>query len=325
MRNREPRYRDVVYYIEDCIKNGELKVGDKLPSVNSFKIRFGISRSSVFLAMDELKAHGLIESEPAVGYFVSGTRIEIKEKILLLFNEFNSFKEDLYNSFVTAMGENATIDIMFHNFNREVLETLLMGANGKYTSYIVMPGAFRGLAPLLHSMKGRVFLLDHFADDIAGEFPSVGQNFENDLYGALVQGLPKLKKYDTMVLIQHQEKEPAERFRGMSRFCVEYGLRCRQIPTVMGRMISKGEVFLTPEDKEIVYLLRLAKSQGFELGKDFGIISFNETLIKEVLSGGITTISTDFVMMGKTLASLVKEGRFMSVHNPCHLTIRESL
>lgn len=315
----------MVYYVEDCIKSGELKIGDKLPSANSFKIRFGISRSSVFLAMDELKAHGLVESEPAVGYYVSGTRIEIKEKILLLFNEFNSFKEDLYNSFVASMGEHASIDIMFHNFNREVLETLLTNANGKYTSYIVMPGAFRGLGPLLQSIKGRVFLLDHYCNDIAADFPSVGQDFEKDIYTALVEGLPYLVKYDTLVLIQHQEKEPAERFKGMSRFCGEYGLRCRQIPTVIGRRINKGEVFLTPEDKELVYLLRLAESQGLQPGKDFGIISFNETLVKEVLAGGITTISTDFVAMGKTLASLVKDGRFLSIHNPCRLTVRRSL
>lgn len=325
MKNREPRYKDVVRYIEKCISEGELKTGDKLPSVNSLKIRFNISRSSIFLAMDELKSRGLIESEPAIGYFVTDGNAGNIGKILLLFNEFNTFKEDLYNSFVEAMGENAKIDIMFHNFNRDVLESMLAGVNGKYSNYVIMPGAFAGLAPLLRSIKGRVFLLDHFNEDLIGEFSSVGQYFEEDIYNALVEGLPLLIKYNSLILVQHAVKEPAERYKGMMRFCKEFSMSCHQIPTVIGKKINKGEVYLTPDDKELVYLLRLAEAQGMRVGKDFGIISFNETLIKEVLAGGITTISTDFVQMGKTLAQLIGNEEVMTVHNPCRLIRRNSI
>ena len=68
---REPKFKAVVHFVEEQIRQGELKTGDHIPSVNAFRIRFKLSRSSIFLAMQELKSRGIIEAEPAVGYFVA--------------------------------------------------------------------------------------------------------------------------------------------------------------------------------------------------------------------------------------------------------------
>ena len=43
---REPKFTDIVHYVEDRIRGGQFKIGDKLPSVNSFHIQFSLSRSS---------------------------------------------------------------------------------------------------------------------------------------------------------------------------------------------------------------------------------------------------------------------------------------
>ena len=117
---REQKYKAIVHFVEEQIMSGAYGIGDKIPSANSMKIRFGISRSSVFLALDELKSRGLIEAEPAVGYYVSSDQVKIKEKVLLLFNEFTAFKESIYNAFMDGIGEDATVDIVFHNYNRAV-------------------------------------------------------------------------------------------------------------------------------------------------------------------------------------------------------------
>ena len=60
-------------------------------------------------------------------------------------------------------------------------------------------------------------------------------------------------------------------------------------------------------------------------GKDFGIISYNDTPVKEILAGGISTLSTDFALMGQTLADMVTDKTFRTVYNPSTLTIRKSL
>ncbi len=88
---REKLYKRIVREVEQDILEGKYKVGDKIPSINSWRIRSGLSRSSVVLAMDELISRGLVESEQSVVYFVSSTLVEVTHRFLLIFNELNLF------------------------------------------------------------------------------------------------------------------------------------------------------------------------------------------------------------------------------------------
>lgn len=90
-------------------------------------------------------------------------------------------------------------------------------------------------------------------------------------------------------------------------------------------MIKKGEIFMTVNDRDLVDLLKQAQLQQFVPGKDFGIISYNDTPLKEILAGGITTLSTDFKQMGQTMASLLTQKEIKTIENPWELNIRHSL
>ena len=72
-------------------------------------------------------------------------------------------------------------------------------------------------------------------------------------------------------------------------------------------------------------LIKLAKKKGYELGKEIGLISYNDTAVKEILEGGITVISTDFEMMGKTAASVILDRNTVYKRNPTKVIIRNSL
>jgi DNA-binding LacI/PurR family transcriptional regulator len=69
----------------------------------------------------------------------------------------------------------------------------------------------------------------------------------------------------------------------------------------------------------------MAVEMNFRLGADFGIVSFNDTMLKEVVAGGITTISTDFRKMGETLAGMIAEKKKGQTANPAALIRRKSL
>ena len=210
MKRNESKYKQVVNHVIDGINNGSYKKGDWILSINEFRKNYNLSRDTVFAGLSELKSKGIIDSTPGVGYYIATTRIAQKLNIFLLFNEFNEFKEDLYNSFISSIRKTANVDLYFHNYNRKVFETLINEANYKYTTYILMPGKFTNIAPLLESLSGRVFLLDHFHPELAGKYSSVAQNFEKDTYEALVYGLPHLKKYEHIIMVQKEEKEPIE-------------------------------------------------------------------------------------------------------------------
>jgi hypothetical protein len=77
--------------------------------------------------------------------------------------------------------------------------------------------------------------------------------------------------------------------------------------------------------RDLVHVIEKARQQNLKLGTDFGIISYNETPLKKVVSNGITTISTDFTAMGKLLAQMVLTGKKEQIENKNALIIRNSL
>jgi len=68
-----------------------------------------------------------------------------------------------------------------------------------------------------------------------------------------------------------------------------------------------------------------AKSKHLKIGNEIGIISYNDSTLKEVVDNGITTISTDFIKMGQTLANMILNRSKRLVENSCSLIIRNSL
>jgi DNA-binding LacI/PurR family transcriptional regulator len=61
-----------------------------------------------------------------------------------------------------------------------------------------------------------------------------------------------------------------------------------------------------------------------ELGKDLGIVSNNETPLKGIVASGITTISTDFAQMGKTMAEMILNHQKQKLDNPFLMNNRNS-
>ena len=64
---------------------------------------------------------------------------------------------------------------------------------------------------------------------------------------------------------------------------------------------------------DLVNLVRQIRESTFTLGKDIGIISYNETPLKDLL--GITVISTDFSAMGETAAYMIRKNQLEKVKN----------
>jgi DNA-binding transcriptional regulator YhcF (GntR family) len=325
MNDNEPKYKRIVNYVIDGIHTGKYKKGNKIPSINEFVKEFHLSRDTIFAGIRELMSKGIIKSSPGIGYHIVSENIPFHHNIFLLFNELNEFKEDLYRSFMQSINKTDHVDIRFHHYNRRMFEMLLNDANGLYTDYIIMSGKFKGLEPLLKNLSGNVFLLDHYHPELKGHFSSVYQNFEKDTYEALVYGLQYLKKYQRIIMVQKDEKEPTERYTGLRIFCTEYDFVCHYIGTTHERVIKKGDLFMVVSDRDLADLIKQSVLQGFTPGKEFGIISYNDTPLKEVLAGGITTLSTDFTQMGKSIATLLNKKTIETIENPWSLHIRNSL
>lgn len=319
------KYKQIVATTIESISIGKLKVGDKMPSINNVCKSFNISRDTVLLAYKELKARGIISSTPGKGYYIETTNVDLTHKVFVLFDELNAFKENLYNSFLEELNNNVLVEIFFHHFNRKVFDSLLHENNGLYTTYVVMPAKFNNISEQLANLNGRVIILDQLPEELSKKFPSVYQNFEKDTYNSLMSGKKLISKYRKLIMIYPGGKEPEGQFKGFIKFCNETGISFELISGLTERQISKGEAYIAIWDSDLVKIITSAKLQGLEIGQDIGIISYNDTELKQVVANGITTISTDFNAMGKTLANLVLTKRNIQIENPASLIVRGSL
>jgi DNA-binding LacI/PurR family transcriptional regulator len=71
------------------------------------------------------------------------------------------------------------------------------------------------------------------------------------------------------------------------------------------------------------YLIKQIREYEFQLGKEIGVISYNDTPLKELL--GITVISTDLKMMGETAAKMILNKQIGKVKNPFNFIDRDSI
>ncbi|MFL9842874.1 GntR family transcriptional regulator [Flavobacterium rhizosphaerae] len=320
-----PKYKQIILGVENALREKMLSRGDKLPSINKIALEFGLSRDTVLTAYDDLKKRGLIYARPGKGYFIKSEEYTVEQRIFLLFDEFNSFKEELYSSFKKAMGNSARIDIFFHYFNPEVFKKLVNENNGAYSKYVIMPTNLKGAATIIKTLpKNDVYILDQTNDELAG-YPSIHQNFVADMYNALCRGKQRLEKYNKLILIFPLFKQPQGMHDGFTRFCKEHHFKYEIINDFENNSIKAGEVYVIPNDRHLVNVIEQARAQQLTIGSEIGIISYNDIPLKKVAGNGITTISTDFPAMGKTLAEMILLQRREQIQNPSSLIERGSL
>lgn len=320
-----PKYKQIVLSVEVAIAENRLQRGDKLPSVNKISLEFSISRDTVLLAYDELKKRGIIYSILGKGYYVKSVEFSFEQRYFLLFDELNSFKEDIYTSFLETINNKAQIDIFFHHFNPKMFKKLVNESNGNYSKYIIMPTNLVEAATLIKTLpKHDVYVLDQTNSELK-DYPSVHQNFVKDMYNALVEAMPLLNKYKKMILIFPGFREPLGMKIGFEKFGVDYSIPYEIRSSFSNKEIEQGEVYIIPDDRDLVKVIEQSKAQLLQLGVDFGIISYNETPLKKVVENGITTISTDFKAMGKLLANMILENKKEQIENENRLILRRSL
>ncbi len=320
-----PKYRQIISSIEKAIEDEKIKKDERLPSINKVCLEFTLSRDTVLQAYEELKKRGIIYAILGKGYYIKSTEITTKQRVFLLFDELNIFKEDLYNSFLENIGKDVKVDIFFHHFNLPVFKKLINDSNGNYTKYIIMPTNLVGAPSIIKTLPvNEVFILDQTNSELEA-FPGVYQNHEKDIYDALLKGKDKLLKYEKLVLIFPGFREPIGMKEGFDRFCKDFSFEKETITEFTNREIQIGEVYILPNDRDLVSVIEKSKHQKLKLGRDFGIISYNESPLKKVVENGITTISTDFRAMGKIMAAMILEGKRIQIENKCSLIIRNSL
>lgn len=325
-----PKYLQLVDSIVSAIENGKLQKEEILPSINELSYVLEISRDTAEKGYKYLKNIGAIASVPGKGYYVSKSSLKKSNRVFLLFNKLSAHKKIIYDTLVETLREDTFVDFYVYNNDFSIFKKLIQNRKNDYSHYVIISHFVEG-GEAAHEIintipKEKLILLDKKIYGIEGDYAGIYEDFEKDIYNALEELKDKLSKYHTLkIIFPNKSYYPKEILTGFKRFCQQYAFSYKVINKITIDEIKNGEVFINLMEDDLVFLLENMLVLGLEAGKDVGIISYNETPLKKFILNGITTISTDFNMMGKMVANIIKSHSSEQLSVPFKVTLRPSL
>lgn len=330
--SRIPKYRQIINSLISAIELGELKLHEQLPSVNDLLIEYDISRDTIVKAYNYLKKIDVIESIPGKGYYVKSDSFRLTAKVFLLFNKLSPHKKKIYDSFTNAVGPNTVIDLFIYDNNYKLFKNhILRSKTTNYTHYVIISHFEEGGRDVSDFLKQhinfeRLIVLDKKIESLPSSVASITQNFEDNIYSALVELNTNLKNYNKINLLYNKNSyQPYGIQKGFIKFCVQYAYEFAIIMDMNKYDVEKHTAYINLNEDDLVTLLKKISETDFQIGVNIGLVSYNDTPIKEVLRDGITVISTDFRKLGEQAAKVVLKGDKKQIENPFYVIKRNSL
>jgi DNA-binding transcriptional regulator YhcF (GntR family) len=329
-QSKIPKYQQIVDTIVSDIERGVVKVGEKISSINELSEEFYLSRDTVEKAYRILCKRGVITAVRGKGFYVSSTSSRDGKRILLVFNKLSDHKKTIYNSFVKNLDNKAIVDLQIHNGESSILEKIIIENLGMYDHYLIMPHLISETesvrAALNKIPSDQLILINKDIKGISGSYGSVFEDFELDIHSALCSGLDKIRKYTKLYLVFPTQNLYCDGIRkGFANFCRAERFEFETIESARDHEININELYIVIEESDLVEIIKKAAANNYVLGKDFGLITYNDTPFKEILAGGIAVLSTDFIKMGETMASMVLNHTKGKIKNPFKLISRNSI
>ncbi len=329
--SRVRKHKQIVNSVLNATSMGSLRLNDKLPSVNELSIDCNISRDTVVRAYAFLKENDIIDSVPGKGYYVKSISNGYKAKVFLLFNALTPHMKKIYDVFTEALQETAVIDFYISGNNYDQFKKHILFSNSKeYTHYVI--AANFDEEDCIDFIKNEVpveklILLSKKANQLGSEVACVCQDFEIDIFLALEELAPLLKKYNRIKLILPKNSNlPEEIKSGFVKFCNQYQYGFGLTEDLNKEAIEKHTAYIDFEDDEsLVNLIKKIDKTDFVIGKDIGIVSYNDNPLKELLLGGITVVSNVFEKIGCQAANLILKKERKQTLNSFKIIVRKSL
>jgi DNA-binding transcriptional regulator YhcF (GntR family) len=324
-----PVYKQIIQNVLDGITDKKILVGMKMPSIHKIGKEFGLAPGTVIRAYDELREMSIISSRQGKGYYISNVEINQKIKVFLLFDRMNAYKETLYDAILHHLDAGIEVDVFFHHYDLKRFEKLIRENAGKYTFYAIMPHFNEDVSRILLRIPERkLIILDKSVPGLTGKYAAVYQDFEHDIYQGLKSHHASFDKYKRFVFSSSESPfqfVPEGCIKGFERYCREMNIPYEIVKRLNVSEVQKNTVYLLYSDMELIGLLKELDARQWVPGKEVGIISYDDTPMKEILKGGISVLTTDFMQMGLTVASYINGSAFTQQVNPFRFILRSSV
>lgn len=333
-----PKYLQLVESIVNSIRIEELQKGDRIPSINELSETHYLSRDTVEKAYKILKERKIAVATKGKGYFINRTSLIAKTNILFLVNKLSSYKMQIYQAMVDSLGTTAHVNLCIYHCDSQLFLSLLDKHIGGYDYYVIMPhfkdenlGHVSSTQEIEKAVtkipSDRLVILDNGKLWGLHCLGRVTQDFENDIFQALNSAKDKILKYEKVVLVFPTKQiypYPRRILRGFMKFCGFNDVDFDVLETFDSCTIpTKNTAYVTIEETDLVNLMKQSKQNALVVGKDIGIISYNDTALKELLD--ISVVTTNFKKMGEYAAQAIAGNISLDIKNDFYFIDRESL
>lgn len=324
-----PKYKQVVELIISDIEAGIFKKGQRIPSINETSEDLLLSRDTVEKAYVYLKKQGVLLSVRGKGYYVNQINTQKQIKVALIFNKLSNYKRSLYYSFVKTLGNKAGVDVFIYNYSTDKFEEIIDNQISNYDYFAILP-QFKdenaNVATIIKKIpKDKVLLIDRNLDALKG-YPVVYQEFEKDIQTALEKGIQLIRKYKKINLVfPANEYYSKNILRGFQIFCQINELQFSIINQLEEKHLQKNEAYVLISDDDLYRFIKISKEKNWKVGKDVGVVAYNDNPVKELLEDGITTISTNHDEIGRIAAQMILSNDFKRIKSPFEFIQRKSL
>lgn len=333
-QGKEAIYKQLIHEVERALRDGKLRAGEQLPSMNDLAADLGISRETAKKAYRILTEKGVIIPKQGKGFYAADPASSSRPQVLVVFDKFSVYKQLLFNSFAEKLGTHAEITILNHNQSLDLFEYYLDENLDRFDYYVIAPhfpldadSQERALKQVSRIPNRKLIMIDRLQPGFKGNCGAVYQDFENDIYEGLSEGAEGESCLTNLRVITL----PSSLYGASIRKGVEHFVSENKLPVEFLNQapdnIRKGDTFLVLNsqlDDGLVALVRKIQELRLQIGSDIRIISYNEYDMNELVLGGLTTVSTDFRQMGCIAAEMILSRKLSKQHCPFGMIRRKT-
>jgi DNA-binding transcriptional regulator YhcF (GntR family) len=328
-RKKEPKSKQIINAVTEAVKKEDLEIGERLPSLNNVSFELDVSKDTIQRAYVGLCDRGIIESVPGKGFYVKAKPSDSALKILLVFNKLTAYKKSIYNAFLHTLNTQANVDFHVHDYDPQRLESIIKLHMDQFDYYVIMPFFYHYDKKIIDLFKlipkDKLVLVNKDVQFLEYDYPVIYEDFENDICEALLPVLNEIRSYNRIVLVYPLDPmSNREIITGFEKFCKMNSLTHEVYIGMSDINLEEKDLYIIIDDDDLAEFIKLCRDQNLSVGTDVGIISYNETVLKEVLAEGITVISTDLTYMGEKLAWLILSKEKVKIKNPFRMIRRKS-
>jgi DNA-binding transcriptional regulator YhcF (GntR family) len=328
--SNKPKYQQLIDSIVDAIDSGKFERGKQLPSINVVANEFGMARMTVTKAYDELRERGLINSHHGKGFYVASTDTRSALNVFILMDALTPYKEILLENILENLGEGVSHTLFFHYHDIQLFENLIQDNVGKYNHYIILPHFNKSVSGILSKIpKDKLLILDIDVKEFGPDATILYQNFESNMYNGLTECIKKIKKYKALNLVLSSKSfqyTPNGIINGFTSFCTDNNITYDIIPDLEEDVdIQENEAYIVFREFDLIKMINWCTKKHWKFGQEIGVISYDDTPLKEIISEGISVISNDFALMGKRAAEMILDKTKGRYSNEYYFIDRQSL